>query len=39
MGIEDAIIAYLVIAVWWSTYKLIKANRMIKDLIRERDKK
>lgn len=36
--IEKIIIFYLIIAVWLSSYKLIRANKVISDLKYQRDK-
>ena len=38
MTIEQVIIFYLVIAVWWNANKWIKANRTVKSLMVQRDK-
>jgi hypothetical protein len=38
MSIEQIIIFYLIIAVWWNAHKWMKSNKMIKDLKNERDK-
>lgn len=38
MSLEQIIIFYLIIAVWWNTNKWMKANKTIKGLKLERDK-
>lgn len=38
MTLEQVIIFYLIIAVWWNTNKWIKSHKTIKSLIVQRDK-
>jgi len=38
MSIEQVVIFYLIIAVWWNANKWMKSNKIIKDLKNERDK-
>lgn len=38
MTLEQVIIFYLIVAVWWNANKWFKSNKTIKDLIRQRDK-
>jgi hypothetical protein len=38
MSIEQVVIFYLIIAVWWNAQKWMKSNKIIKDLKNERDK-
>jgi hypothetical protein len=38
MTLEQIIIFYLIVAVWWNANKWMKSNKIIKDLTNERDK-
>ena len=38
MTLEQVIIFYLIVAVWWNANKWLKSNKTIKDLARQRDK-
>lgn len=38
MTLEQIIIFYLIVAVWWNANKWMKSSKIIKDLTNERDK-